>query len=153
MAEILASGQSVFLVGEPGVGKTATIGELVRRAHTEGEATPDYLVPIFEDAASALQEWERLAAEQSACALWLVVGNAAPLQAHGDWGDSLASLFPTLRDVWAQPPDGEPETARVYGEGGVARDRRSGVTSGRLKDVWKGRLDPLLEAWRRQADA
>ena len=44
-----------------------------------------------------------------------------------------------------------PETARVYGEDGQgARDPRTGGVVHAYRDVQRGRLDPLLEAWRRR---
>lgn len=43
------------------------------------------------------------------------------------------------------------ELARVYGENGTgARDTRTGATVARFKDVLRGKLEPLAEAWRRQ---
>lgn len=46
-------------------------------------------------------------------------------------------------------PDAEPAVARIYGEdGGVARDIRTGAPGVKEKDALRGRLEPLLEAWR-----
>lgn len=48
-----------------------------------------------------------------------------------------------------EPVEAQP-IARVYNEGGTgARDPRTGAHLPRLKDALRGRLDPLLEAWRR----
>ncbi|MBK8257664.1 MAG: AAA family ATPase [Polyangiaceae bacterium] len=44
------------------------------------------------------------------------------------------------------------ETARIYGHGGTgARDPRTRAIVVKYRDVLRGRLDPLLEAWRRAA--
>lgn len=61
----------------------------------------------------------------------------------------LEHLLFDLSRHWMQPPEGEPETARVYGDSGVVRDPRTGVSMARPKEVWKGNLDKFLEGWRK----
>jgi hypothetical protein len=48
---------------------------------------------------------------------------------------------------------GPVDVARVYGEsGGGAHDPRTHARVGQLKDALKGKLEPLLEAWREKAE-
>ena len=63
----------------------------------------------------------------------------------------LSRLIPDLAASWAKHPV-QLSVARIYGRDGVIHDPRTGVTSGRIKDVWKGYLDEFLEAWRRARD-
>ena len=60
----------------------------------------------------------------------------------------LSRLLPDLARAWSNPPAKLYES-RVYGKDGVIHDPRTGVTSNRLKEIWKGRLDEFLEGWRR----
>jgi ATP-dependent Clp protease ATP-binding subunit ClpC len=63
----------------------------------------------------------------------------------------LAHALADLAAAWPGPDRAEVDLARVYGEDGRgARDPRTGAVVARLKDAMKGRLDPLLEAWRRR---
>ena len=69
-------------------------------------------------------------------------------------GDNVALLNHFVVDLegyWANSDASGIEIARVYGDdtGGV-RDPRTGVSVPRLKDVFKGRLHPFLEGWRRK---
>jgi hypothetical protein len=60
----------------------------------------------------------------------------------------LSRLLPDLAMAWSrQPPD--VDVARIYGKDGAIHDPRTGVTSNRIKEIWKGRLDEFLEGWRR----
>ncbi len=61
---------------------------------------------------------------------------------------TLGELAPDLTAHLNRPAE-EMSVARVYGEDGAVRDPRTGVSSGRIRDVWKGRLDKFLEGWRR----
>ena len=64
--------------------------------------------------------------------------------------EALAALLPHLATHFAGVRDGRLDTARVYAEGGLgATDPRTDAAVPRLKDVLSGKLDPLLEAWRR----
>jgi hypothetical protein len=60
----------------------------------------------------------------------------------------LSRLLPDLALAWNKHP-AEVEVSRIYGKDGVIHDPRTGVTSSRIKEVWKGRLDEFLEGWRR----
>jgi ATP-dependent Clp protease ATP-binding subunit ClpC len=60
----------------------------------------------------------------------------------------LSRLLPDLAMAWRKQP-AELEVARIYGKDGVIYDPRTGVTSNRIKEIWKGRLDEFLEGWRR----
>jgi hypothetical protein len=60
----------------------------------------------------------------------------------------LARMLPDLNQYW-EGNSMELEVVRIYGKDGIISDPRTGVTSGRIKDVWKGRLDEFLEGWRR----
>ena len=60
----------------------------------------------------------------------------------------LSRLLPDLVKVWSRQPE-DNDVARIYGKDGVVHDPRTGVTSSRIKDIWKGRLDEFLEGWRR----
>lgn len=83
-----------------------------------------------------------------------------PLRAHGvtlDFvaaqPDVLAHVLADLSSAWSAPAS-EAALARVYGEDGRgARDPRTGAGVSRLKDAMKGRLQPLLDAWRRRETA
>lgn len=62
--------------------------------------------------------------------------------------DVLAELVAQLEAV-SSSLRGPVSTARLYSHGGAgARDPRTDAVVSRLKDVLRGRLDPLLEAWR-----
>jgi MoxR-like ATPase len=64
--------------------------------------------------------------------------------------DVLAHVLSDLAAAWSAPAS-EAVLARVYGEDGRgARDPRTGAGVSRLKDAMKGRLQPLLDAWRRR---
>lgn len=53
-------------------------------------------------------------------------------------------------DAVLDGPASSAEVARLYGADGLgARDPRTGATVVKAKDVLRGKLDPLLEAWRR----
>ena len=60
----------------------------------------------------------------------------------------LSRLMLDLAASWSKHPV-QLSVARIYGKDGVIHDPRTGVTSSRIKDVWKGHLDEFLEAWRR----
>ena len=60
----------------------------------------------------------------------------------------LSRLLPDLAMAWSKQP-AEVDVSRIYGKDGVIHDPRTGVTSNRIKEVWKGRLDEFLEGWRR----
>ena len=63
----------------------------------------------------------------------------------------LAHVVHDLVPHWRAPSATLPPTARTYREDGQgARDPRTGAVVHTFKDVMRGRLDPLLEAWRRQ---
>ena len=60
----------------------------------------------------------------------------------------LSRLLPDLAMAWRNQAS-EVGVSRTYGKDGVIHDPRTGVTSNRIKEVWKGRLDEFLEGWRR----
>ncbi len=60
----------------------------------------------------------------------------------------LSRLLPDLARAWSKQP-AQVDVSRIYGRNGVIHDPRTGVTSNRIKEVWKGRLDEFLEGWRR----
>jgi len=60
----------------------------------------------------------------------------------------LTRLLPDLSAAWSEQTV-EADVARIYGKDGVVHDPRTGVTSNRIKEIWKGRLDDFLEGWRR----
>jgi hypothetical protein len=60
----------------------------------------------------------------------------------------LSRLLPDLARAWSKQP-AQVDVSRIYGKDGVIHDPRTGVTSNRIKEVWKGRLDEFLEGWRR----
>ena len=60
----------------------------------------------------------------------------------------LSRLSPDLSMAWSKQ-QAELEVVRIYGKDGVIYDPRTGVTSNRIKEIWKGRLDEFLEGWRR----
>ena len=60
----------------------------------------------------------------------------------------LSRLLPDLARAWSNQP-AQVDVSRIYGRDGVIHDPRTGVTSNRIKEVWKGRLDEFLEGWRR----
>jgi DNA polymerase III delta prime subunit len=60
----------------------------------------------------------------------------------------LSRLLPDLAMAWSKQP-ADVDVARIYGKDGVIQDPRTGVTSNRIKEIWKGRLDEFLEGWRR----
>jgi hypothetical protein len=60
----------------------------------------------------------------------------------------LSRLLPDLAKAWSKQP-ADNDVARIYGKDGVVQDSRTGVTSNRIKEIWKGRLDEFLEGWRR----
>jgi PCRF domain len=60
----------------------------------------------------------------------------------------LSRLLPDLAIAWGKQPS-EKDMSRIYGKDGVVHHPRTGVTSNRIKDIWKGRLDEFLEGWRR----
>ncbi|MBL8115657.1 MAG: AAA family ATPase, partial [Acidobacteria bacterium] len=68
------------------------------------------------------------------------------------FGEESAILGAVARDLahWgAGEPQDSSETSRLYGaDGAGARDPRTGAVIARLKDVFSGRLRPLLDAWR-----
>lgn len=68
-------------------------------------------------------------------------------------GPDEATMRELLTDLASalQGPATTAEVARQYGVDGLgARDPRTGATVVKGKDVTRGRLDPLLEAWRRR---
>jgi len=60
----------------------------------------------------------------------------------------LSRLLPDLDRAWSRQ-SAQVDVSRIYGKDGVVHDPRTGVTSNRIKEVWKGRLDEFLEGWRR----
>ena len=60
----------------------------------------------------------------------------------------LSRLLPDLARAWSNQP-AQVDVSRIYGRDGVIHDPRTGVTSNRIKEVWKGGLDEFLEGWRR----
>jgi ATP-dependent Clp protease ATP-binding subunit ClpA len=63
----------------------------------------------------------------------------------------LVHLLGDLTAAWSTPDRKEAELSRVYGEDGRgARDPRTGAVVVKLKEAMKGRLEPLLEAWRQR---
>ena len=60
----------------------------------------------------------------------------------------LSRLLPDLAMAWSKQ-QAEVDVSRIYGRDGIIQDPRTGVTSNRIKEVWKGRLDEFLEGWRR----
>ncbi len=60
----------------------------------------------------------------------------------------LSRMLPGLARAWSKQP-AEVDVSRIYGKDGVIHDPRTGVTSNRIKEVWKGGLDEFLEGWRR----
>ena len=63
----------------------------------------------------------------------------------------LSRLLPGLAMEWSRQP-ADVDVVRVYGKDGAIHDPRTGVTSTRIKEIWKGRLDEFLEGWRRMRD-
>lgn len=62
----------------------------------------------------------------------------------------LASLARDLHGALALVDDTN-DVARLYGQGGAgARDPPTKAVVTRYRDVMRGKLDPLLEAWRRE---
>ena len=76
-------------------------------------------------------------------------GYIAELFAEND--SVLTRLLPDLARAWSKQP-AELDVSRIYGKDGVIHDPRTGVTSNRIKEVWKGRLDEFWEGWRRTRD-
>lgn len=69
----------------------------------------------------------------------------------GTRAETLAAFFADLARRRADAGTPARDVARHYGQDGTgARDPRTGASVPRLKDVLRGRLDPLLEAWRRR---
>ncbi len=64
---------------------------------------------------------------------------------------SLKSLLADLQRAWQNPETKGPDTARIYGAGGTVRDPRTGASSGKIKEVLKGKLDRFLQAWQENA--
>ena len=63
----------------------------------------------------------------------------------------LAHAVHDLQERWRSPVT-SPATVRLYKEDGQgARDPRTGAVVATYKDVLRGRLDPILEAWRRHS--
>jgi ATP-dependent Clp protease ATP-binding subunit ClpA len=60
----------------------------------------------------------------------------------------LSRMLPGLARAWSKQP-AEVDVSRIYGKDGVIHDPRTGVTSNRIKEVWKGGLNEFLEGWRR----
>jgi len=60
---------------------------------------------------------------------------------------TLQALLADLRRAWRDPEPHGPDTARVYGDGGTVRDPRTGASSGKVKEVLKGKLDRFQQAW------
>ena len=63
----------------------------------------------------------------------------------------LSRLIPALTMAWSKQP-AELDVSRIYGKDGVIHDPRTGVTSNRIKEVWKGHLDDFLQGWRRRGN-
>jgi len=61
----------------------------------------------------------------------------------------ISRLLPDLARAWSKQP-AQVEVSRIYGRNGVIHDPRTDMTSNLIKEVWKGRLDEFLEAWRRK---
>ncbi|MEO7091979.1 MAG: PCRF domain-containing protein, partial [Polyangiales bacterium] len=71
------------------------------------------------------------------------------LDFQGTHEATLSQLLADL-DEASESLVGGVEVARTYAHGGSgARDPRTGANIPRYKDVMKGRLDPILEGWRR----
>lgn len=66
--------------------------------------------------------------------------------------EALGHLGADLEAAWTERAESPPEV-RVYGEDGVgAKDPRTGARVVRARDVAKGHLEALLEAWRARGD-
>jgi ATP-dependent Clp protease ATP-binding subunit ClpA len=63
----------------------------------------------------------------------------------------LSRLIPALTIAWSKQPV-ELEVSRIYGKDGVIHDPRTGLSSNRIKEVWKGHLDEFLQGWRRRGN-
>jgi MoxR-like ATPase len=61
---------------------------------------------------------------------------------------TLAALLSDLKKAWSQTTEEPAENARIYGDDGAVRDPRTGASNGRIKDVYKGKLDKFQQAWR-----
>ncbi len=78
-----------------------------------------------------------------------IPGRGMVLEFLGQDQETLGHIVGDLRG-YLEHSQGATETARVYGiEGSGARDPRTGAAVARLRDVLRGDLDGLLEAWRR----
>ena len=72
------------------------------------------------------------------------------LELFGPERGLLAHVVHDLSGGWNSAPEAMPEAVRIYGEDGQgARDPRTGAVIAAHRDVTKGRLDPILDAWRR----
>ncbi len=74
------------------------------------------------------------------------------LELFGPERGLLAHVVHNLGARWQEPAPPSLDVVRVYLEHGQgARDPRTGASVASYKDVQRGRLDPLLEAWRRRS--
>ena len=72
----------------------------------------------------------------------------------GEEARTLAHVRYDLEAAWAELDSDQPALARSYAEDGAgARDPRTGAVVVRFRDVLRGRLDRLLEAWRARLDS
>ena len=73
------------------------------------------------------------------------------LELFGPERGRLSHAVHDLADLWDAPVSSSPDTVRIYREDGQgARDPRTNAVVP-LRDLQKGRLDPVLEAWRRRS--
>ena len=133
---------------------------LHRRRAAEGiderarvEVVPQGSRPIREPPGiSAVREREiAFGVEVAYCARLSFKERGVRMELLGPERGLLAHAVHELAERWRRPPTSMPDPVRIYREDGVgARDPRTGAVVTTYKDVVKGRLDPILEAWRRR---
>jgi len=73
------------------------------------------------------------------------------LDFHAEDAATLSHLLRDLDEAWNHAPSEALSAARVYSEDGVgARDPRTGAIIARPREVERGELDALFEAWRKR---
>jgi hypothetical protein len=81
-----------------------------------------------------------------------VPGHPLKIELYGADRDTLSQLAADLERAPLEVLTAPVGVARIYGEGGSgAHDPRTDARVKLLKDALKGKLDPLLEAWRERA--